>query len=504
MALKKPRAVLIEDNEYDAKLASYILERHHAGWNVEVFHNYQAYLEWAATIGRKQYVSLFCLDYSLPGEDGLKIAERLAQDHRTKDVPRLLVTGRYMTELADKIRHSLEEDIIQGTVYKHTHLRENDATQGYFNEFHTRIDRLIANEDILNPHSVGIIGLGHLGLGIMQVLQGEEKGITQISTTTNYNDWYSKPEEYKSHLLNTYTYNASKLRFFESIAEVLAQGPDLLFLASSNHSFDPRQFKTRHETLRPTFYANLPKIERIGKELATIDSPPFIIPMANPPEHIACFLHHFLTDAQISSIAADELRTKSLFMQDFREDLERVIQQPSEISATDFDLKVVGQHGNTYPLLSTFRYNGQPLSLLESPRLSDAIQLEAYELDLQQRVNRQAFDSLNSSEIFQLWHADTLTAVRLAVRDLTLLRKHPQSFWMAPASTPERSAGRLFGPTTINRYKGEISLSTQLPDFNLNKKARASIESELQEQRDLVQEAVEQGSLSKKGMYAGG
>lgn len=84
------RILLIEDNEENRYLATFLLER--SGWQVTSAHDGRSALVMAGEVAP----ALILLDIQLPGMDGYAVARGLRQDARLAGVPIVAVTSYAM------------------------------------------------------------------------------------------------------------------------------------------------------------------------------------------------------------------------------------------------------------------------------------------------------------------------------------------------------------------------------------------------------------------------
>jgi CheY-like chemotaxis protein len=86
----KPKVLLIEDNEQNRYLATFLLERH--GYEVVPASDGPAGIELAKTVKP----ALILLDIQLPLMDGYAVARRLRSDPSLRDIPIIAVTSYAM------------------------------------------------------------------------------------------------------------------------------------------------------------------------------------------------------------------------------------------------------------------------------------------------------------------------------------------------------------------------------------------------------------------------
>lgn len=82
-----PRVLLVEDNELNRYLATFLLER--AGAQVTAVENGVRAVE----LARQTRPNVIVLDLELPEMDGYETAERLARDESTRQIPIVVVTA---------------------------------------------------------------------------------------------------------------------------------------------------------------------------------------------------------------------------------------------------------------------------------------------------------------------------------------------------------------------------------------------------------------------------
>lgn len=88
--MMKKRILIVEDNEQNLYLATFLLEKH--GYDVLQARNGQLGLELAAS----EHPDLILLDIQLPVMDGYEVARRLKEAEKTKSIPIVAVTSYAM------------------------------------------------------------------------------------------------------------------------------------------------------------------------------------------------------------------------------------------------------------------------------------------------------------------------------------------------------------------------------------------------------------------------
>jgi CheY-like chemotaxis protein len=86
----KKRILIVEDNEQNLYLATFLLEKH--GYEVIQARNGEQGLELAAS----EHPGLILLDIQLPVMDGYEVARRLKQTEETQSIPIVAVTSYAM------------------------------------------------------------------------------------------------------------------------------------------------------------------------------------------------------------------------------------------------------------------------------------------------------------------------------------------------------------------------------------------------------------------------
>ena len=94
---RRPTVLVIEDEQSARKLYAGMLQEE--GFNVAEAHNGLQAVEKAAELLPEVIVT----DLGLPGIDGFEVCRRIHSDDRTKHIPLVAITGRYVSE-ADMAR----------------------------------------------------------------------------------------------------------------------------------------------------------------------------------------------------------------------------------------------------------------------------------------------------------------------------------------------------------------------------------------------------------------
>jgi two-component system cell cycle response regulator DivK len=93
-----PTVLIVEDNETNMKLSSFLLET--ADYSVLM----ATTAEMGVAIAREQHPDLILMDIQLPGMDGLQATALLKADAATRDIPVLALTALAMKGDEERIR----------------------------------------------------------------------------------------------------------------------------------------------------------------------------------------------------------------------------------------------------------------------------------------------------------------------------------------------------------------------------------------------------------------
>ena len=92
MKMKKPTALLFEDDPLSMKLTETVLKR--SDYTVLIAQN----AEDGMRIARKSPPDFILMDIHMPGMDGLKLTRRIKSDIELKDIPIVAISGAVMQE----------------------------------------------------------------------------------------------------------------------------------------------------------------------------------------------------------------------------------------------------------------------------------------------------------------------------------------------------------------------------------------------------------------------
>ena len=114
----KPTILIIEDNEQNLYLTTFILEKQ--GYSVLQAGNGPRGIE----LAQHQSVSLILLDIQLPGMDGYEVARRLRSEEKTKDTPIVAVTSYAMVGDRERVLEAGCSGYIEKPINPETFLGE--------------------------------------------------------------------------------------------------------------------------------------------------------------------------------------------------------------------------------------------------------------------------------------------------------------------------------------------------------------------------------------------
>ena len=217
------------------------------------------------------------------------------------------------------------------------------------------VQRLVKKDLIINPVSLGIVGLGRLGEAVMErsVEQPYVQSVKSVDVLSRY--LYENDREkyygYKEVI------NSDRLKGFHSSLEgLLETNPDILFIATG----------VRHNGKIPTrieeFEQTAPKAYEIFNEIIKTCYDGMIVCASNPFE-ILMELGFRMGINNLKTVGmpvTDSVRTRKLLVKGLKTRgpyLERKIENPNDIQ-----IDVIGSHEKPIPLFSTATVNETPIT----------------------------------------------------------------------------------------------------------------------------------------------
>ncbi len=366
--MEKPLAVIISGNDHVSKSLETTIRSHPLGFSTKRYPNIGV---WKEKNGNGNSPQAFFIDYSTAHGDsefsnGVEVSDEVSNRYP-------LTANVMMSE--DDAQHT-ESDSVRDISDHNKNIKAWMPLNMNATKVHSTIDALREKKCLVRPLSIGIIGLGKLGSGVLSGCQ-EDNWIKRIEAFSNLTafrtfvgekypavaeqlqkEFGRKEWDYGSlDLLNEASCDRPTI-YHNAFEKVIGANPDVLLITTGMRVGDLEHYPEREDLLRGTF----PKVDPILRQLE--DRKKLVFLESNPPGFFLRYGHerYGLDPSIITSISADNWRQKSELVRLLNENPGTYIQpgtlEEYTISCSDLEisqvcLDIIGEHGYEFPLVDS-------------------------------------------------------------------------------------------------------------------------------------------------------
>ena len=232
-------------------------------------------------------------------------------------------------------------------------------------ETKTAIDYLRQKRKIFQPISVGIVGLGKLGLGTLKEAT-KDTCISHAYVFTNFVNGNYEP------LLGILERGRREKSTGGSLEDLFDANPDVLIISTGKHNIDYSQFKTRPELTKMLLETSIPKVKPVLEMALKRKFSGLIAMQTNPNSHLIMYARDLgIHPNQLTSFPPDTNRHIEELYKKIKE-----LYPETKIREEDIHLLAIGDHMNGgIPLYSECTISGlksKDVPLLEAfPQFQD-------------------------------------------------------------------------------------------------------------------------------------
>lgn len=407
-------------------------------------------------------------------------------------------------QLAPEIARVLSEKGSNGgkvlTTQKPEPYKETMVTEGYeqfsgwlpknpeqdfdVGEVTRKIQELRKDGKLSQPISIGIMGLGTLGLGILEKA-ARSSHISRAHVYTNF-----VQGEYQALLANLDLAGGEREKIIThgtNLEGVIQEKPDVLLITTGKHGVDYSKFKDRIELTKMLFETTLPKIDPILRAILANNYQGLIAMQSNPNGQLIRYARDLgIPTDQITSFPPDTVRhraevyefLKSLNDPKIREeDIHLILTGNSEKP-----LIAIGDHmKGGIPLYEECVIKGKPLLELY-PQLQD----RKKRLEICQQARKKGLEVMQSAENFRHDYRGVPERVKECLEDISDLRRHSRyPIYVGLFCLPVEFEYRTSGDEMYVRVKRE---SASITDLTKNRRLRQELKEDAMEVRKQTKE----------------
>ncbi|MBD3247316.1 hypothetical protein GF378_01715 [Candidatus Pacearchaeota archaeon] len=441
--MKKPKAIIIDNsekirNKLKDNLEKKIKNDTNIAFDCELYHNYSRKIHDKLTQG-----DIYFIDYHLPSNRTGDVVAKKLRDSGV-NAPMVLLGGRENWPEEDKelsfrserdtfnkIQEWIRGGLFQDVIVKP--FRNKDSSDV--------ITRLIEKELLINPISLGVVGLGRL------VLETVKKAVEQpqigVKSVDIYSQYFNENDRQTYHE-HKEVINSDKIKeLHPSARSLLETNPDVLFIATGVR-YSNGKIPTRIEEFEKT----APKVYSIFKEIIETGYDNLVMCASNPFEilmriglEMGLNPNKMVGESVTDSVRTKKLASKGLVKGPYLEKKEE------SIDPYDIDIDVIGSHKKPIPLFSTASVKGAPLSEYGNYK-EFRERFTQWLRGMGKRVMKGA-DKIGTYSDAPLGSIEMLS-------DITHMRKRPRSCWGA------------YDTANNNYYFTSVPVNIEYPSLNIH------------------------------------
>jgi len=219
-------------------------------------------------------------------------------------------------------------------------------------EVSRKIKELRKDHKMVQPISLGIIGLGKLG----RQLCSDLKSKPYASSIHAFTNWAK--DSYERDIKPRLAFKGdqeSKFEFHKRLEAVIEANPDILIVATGEHGIPYDEYGAIKDLTGRLMQGAYPKVRNTLQAIKDRNYQGTICMEANPTGPLLQVAKRMGVDpSNLTSITPDMSRHKTLL-------LKRLSKKDPSLIYSDIDLTVIGEHGKEIPLLREATVRGKPL-----------------------------------------------------------------------------------------------------------------------------------------------
>lgn len=412
--MKRPKAVVIEDDLHQRFLFKEALLENSLGFDVKTFSRIPDNLE------ELRDTTLFLIDYKLPGINGLEISRKLEKKKFLG--AKIMITGYANKEM---MRSSIKEQLWDGWLEKPVKLKELGS----------EIHNLKIKGKLTQKLNVGIIGLGSLGTELyLRSGRLPEVNTTHIFSNFSKNDYSSFLNSLEKSMLAVEKdfniileedpgYFLDEINGLEKYHKVIAHkgdkgletlarsNPDILFITTGEHN----AFYSDREKL---YESSIKKVEPIFKILRDTYYQGLVFLGSNPIGPLLKIGEYYGLDKyKLTGFSPDIERAKDLIL--------GYIYSLGDNQVTSDDLKILGglEHGKELLFLDHSliggEYLGDKYPIFNNPKVRE---------EIINTLHRIGLEAMLASKALKKNYSGTPDTGERIIKDIAYFKECPEDF----------------------------------------------------------------------------
>ena len=208
--------------------------------------------------------------------------------------------------------------------------------------------------ELIKPLTLGIVGLGILGEGILKGTDDNRRWAKRIFAYSEH--CTAKPGEYEKlrHLHGL----SARVDFRNNLEELLEENPEVLVISKAEHGIDHTKYKSREELRKRLLNGSFKRVKPIFEKIQDLNYQGFVINCANPVGDVLSALE------QTPEVKLNHRKTTAISTLDAKRAKTIIIDQigNSHLMDYNFEIPVVGEHGKEIIVWDKCKVNGVVLS----------------------------------------------------------------------------------------------------------------------------------------------
>jgi len=327
-------------------------------------------------------------------------------------------------------------------------------------ELENTLERVRQRKLMSIPLKIGVIGLGTLGLGILEKAARSDN-ISSAHVHTHFVNGDYSP------VLNSLDLTGEQrdkiIPHGKDLEEVIKENPDVLLITTGQHGVNYEAYKKREELTEMLFRTGLPKIDPILKAIIANNFQGLIAMQSNPNGHLIKHAMKLgIPREQLTSFSPDTIRHRAELYEYLKE-------LDPKIKEEDILLMAIGEHmkgGNPLYLEAFVKVNNVLKPLFEAfPELKD----EDLRREICANAKARGLAVVQSASKYQHDYRGVPQRVKECLEDISTLQRYSRyPIYAGLLSVPAEFTYKSFGDDRIEvRVKRTGDLRSLTKDKNI-------------------------------------